>query len=396
MSAVFQEADLAGIKLKNRVLRSATHEGLANSYGRPMTEELMNHYVKLAQGGVGAIITGYVGVQQNGKTFVNMRMFDKDEYIETYQKITSKLKEYETPIIQQIAHSGGLTSTKITGETVVAPSTKLYPIHYSLAKKLTEDEIKQIIKNFVDAIVRTKKAGFDGVQLHAAHGYLLCEFLSPNLNRRSDSWGGNIANRVRIIEEIVYQAREKVGNYPILVKLSAYDAEKNGMRLEEAIKIAQKFQTFGIDAIEVSCGAGKDSFNIARVPKAPMEAALELMPGYNTLPLPIKKLFTIAGPLMMKKYSPLDNYNVNAAAEIKRNVDIPVIVVGGIRKLVDMEQILTENKADFVSMCRPFIIEPDILNKLKSGTQSQSRCIDCGYCILGIMGNQVKCYYGKI
>lgn len=395
MSKLFEQSTIAGIELKNRIIRSATHEGLAYADGRPMVEKLIKTYVKLAQGGVGAIVTGYVISQQKGRTFSNITVFDSDSTMEDYRKIINNVREYGTPLIMQIGHGGGLCTSRITGEAVIAPSKKIYPLYFSSARAMTEEEIKEAIGSFTLAIVRAQEIGFNGVQLHACHGSLLYQFLSPGLNKRQDRWGGSTENRFRIINEIAQRAREKVGSYPILVKFSAYDDDKGGIRLDEGIRIAELFEKAGIDAIEISCGGHRDYYNIVRVPKIPIEASLKLT-WYKSFPSPLKALFKFIGPLAIKSYTPLYNYNVEAAREIKSKVNIPVIVVGGIRKREDMERIIDEEKADFVSMSRPFIIEPDIVNKMHRGEQLQSRCINCGYCLSGVLGDEIKCYYGKL
>jgi len=199
MKTVFEPTVLAGFPLKNRIIRSATHEGMANEDGCP-TEQLKGYYLRLAKGEVGAIITGYAGVQQNGKSpLYRMLMIDHDRFIAAYKAITDAVHERQTPIILQIAHCGRQTRSRITGEPTVAPSAirdKFY--NEDLPKELTEQEIDEIINNFVKAIERAKQAGFDGVQLHAAHGYLLSQFLSPYTNRRQDRWGGTTENRFRV------------------------------------------------------------------------------------------------------------------------------------------------------------------------------------------------------
>jgi len=395
MGMLFEDSSIAGMKLKNRIIRSATHEGLGDIDGKPMPD-LTDLYLKLAHGGVGAIITGYAAVQKNGRIVRNMRMFDRDEFIADYKKMNMQLEELGVPIIVQLAHGGGQTSKRVIGEQPVAPSKGTYQLFSSIARELTDNEIMEIIDNFAQAVERSKKAGYSGVQIQAAHGHLLHEFLSPHLNTRNDRWGGNAEKRFRVLSEIIQKSREKVENYPILVKFSAYDGDKNGIRLDEGVKIAESFQKTGYDAIEVSCGGAEDRFNTMRVPKAPMDAILALVPWMRTIPKPKKVLMKILGTILFKPRSPLNNYNVDAAARIKKTVDIPVIVVGGIRRLKDMENIISENKADYISMCRPFIIEPDIVNKFKSGVQDESKCINCGYCVFGVTGSKLRCYYGKV
>ena len=392
---VFEESSIAGVKLKNRIIRSATGEGMGDERGHSLPE-LAGLYKKLAYGGVGAIITGFTSIQKNGSPAKTMRLFDDDLYIDEYRDLNLAMSELGTPLFLQLAHAGGSTASSITGEKAVSPSPFFSPLYLSRSRHLEDYEIKGIIQSFVSAIVRAKQSRFNGVQLHAAHGYLLSEFLSPAVNKRTDKWGGSIENRFRIVAEIMAQAREKVGDYPVLVKFSAYDGDKRGMRIEESIKIAELFQKAGVDALEVSCGGITDGFHSMRTTAVPTEAFFNLLPRNKSLPAPAKMIFKTALPFFIKTHAPLHNYNVEAATVIKKHVDIPVIVVGGIRKLADIEDIIKKNGIDYVSMCRPFIIEPNLVNKFKSGEQLESRCIDCGYCLLGVAAQPLRCYRGKL
>ncbi len=394
MKKVFEKSMIGTIELKNRILRSATHEGMGDKSGKPL-KELYDLYEKLAKGGVGAIITGYVAVKQNGKAVINMRMFDKDESVDDYKDFNLKLKNYNTPVILQLAHGGSQTSSETTGTIPlsVSPTKSFYG---ERCKEIEDNEIEDMIDCFVKSIERAKRAEFAGVQLHAAHGYFLSEFVSPFLNKRRDKWGGNVENRFRILREILQRSREKVGHFPIWAKVSAFD--ENRKELDEIIKGCQILQESGCDAIEVSCGYGfrDKGFNTVRVPKIPTEAMLALLPNFKNYSPFKKRLFKISVPLLFKTYKPIHNYNVGSAERIKKNVDIPVIVVGGIRKLTDIENIIEKRDIDFVSMCRPFIIEPDVVNKFQDHKAMESRCIDCGYCLLGVASNKLKCYFGKI
>jgi 2,4-dienoyl-CoA reductase-like NADH-dependent reductase (Old Yellow Enzyme family) len=383
------------MKLKNRIIRSATHEGMGDTDGRPRAE-LGDLYDKLARGGAGAMITGFIGVHKKGRAFQNMCMLDRDELIDAYQAITVRLKYNGVPIIAQLAHGGGQIDKQVIGEQPAAPSAKFYPLSMGKARALTEEEIAEIMRAFVASIERVYKAGFSGVQLHAAHGYLLQEFLSPRSNTRTDQWGGSTENRFRILSEIIHQSRDKVGNFPILVKFNAYDGDKFGVRIEESLRIAELIQKSGFDAIEVSCGGTEDGFNTVRVTKIPAAAMLTLVPKYRSFPRPQKIILKALLPLMIKRPRPLTNYNVEAAARIKKEVDLPVIVLGGIRRLKDIESIIAEHKADYVAMARPFIIEPDIVNRFQSGTQQESRCINCGYCVMGVTASTLRCYHGRL
>jgi len=220
--------------------------------------------------------------------------------------------------------------------------------------------------------------------------------LSPFLNKRKDRWGGSVENRFRILKEILQRSKEKVGHFPIWVKVSAFDERRNRKGLVEMIEGCQMLQENGCDAIEVSCGFGFKGFDTIRVPKIPVDAMLALLPNFKNYSSFKKTFFKIVAPLLIKKYEPIHNYNVRSAERIKKNVNIPVIVVGGIRKLEDIKNIIENTEIDFVSMCRPFIIEPNIVSKFQEHQSVESKCIDCGYCLLGVASKKLKCYFGKI
>ena len=394
MNEVFTKSTIAGIELKNKIFRSATYEGFSDQEGRP-TKKLSDLYLKLAKGEVGAIITGLIGVQRKGRSTPHMCMLDRDDFIDAYKEINAQLKEYGVPVIAQLAHGGGQCDKIASGGFNLAPSKKFYSLTNKFSQVLSEENIIEVINCFISAIERAKKAGFAGVQLHAAHGYLLSEFLSGGLNRRKDKWGGSTENRFRIIAEIMKGARQRVGNYPILAKFSAYDYLKNGIRMDEALRIAVMFQRAGIDALEVSSGAN-DGLNTIRAEKLPSDSIIA-----NMLPIKInseimKSVLRKIMPLFVKRYDPIYNYNVSAAEKIKQTIDIPVIAVGGIRNMNDINLIINEKKADYVSMCRPFIIEPNLVKKFKEGKQDNSKCIDCCYCMFGLMSHPLRCYYGKL
>ena len=392
MNRVFERTSISGIVLENRIIRSATLEGMGDEAGYPRAD-LITIYERLAENKVGAIITGYVTVQRNGRTVPTMCVFDDDKHIDNYKKICARVREHNVPLILQITHGGGQCFADNATENV-APSSVSYP-RYPKPRALAESEIEDIINRFVQAVIRAKKADFSAVQIHAAGGYLLSAFLSPHFNRRQDQWGGSTENRFRIVSEIISRARQQVGDFPILIKISAYDGIRDGTTVEESVQISKMLQEAGYNAIEVTCG-NVDMLYTIRVTRAPVKAIFSFIPQYASMPAFQKKLMALFMPLAVKSYRPLRNYNVEAARRIKEQVIIPVIVTGGIRRLQDIEEIITRNTADYVSMCRPFIIEPNIVSKFLSGKQTESRCIDCGYCLFGVTNAQLRCYYGRI
>lgn len=396
-SDVFSPVMLGPIQARNRIVRSATTLGLATENGGPL-DELIETYTALCEGGVGAIITGAAGVQQNGKLATPLGyMIHQDDLIPAYRRLTNAVHKHDTPVIMQIAHGGRQTRRAITGETPVAPSPVTDPYYdEETPKELTEQEIYGIIDSFAEAAERARKAGFDGVQLHAAHGYLLSGFLSPATNRRTDKWGGSTENRFRIIREIYAKTRKRVGRFPIIVKMNAYDHQPDGMRTMEAATIARMLEEEGCDAIEVSCGMAADGFSTIRVTEIPSPAILKFSYKYKDNPYLVKKALPLFAPMIVNRFEPIFNYNVCAAQTIKQNVQIPVIVVGGIRTRADIEHIIGEQMADFVAMSRPFIIEPDIVDRFRNEHQAESECINCGYCLIAVENEVTRCFYGEI
>ena len=325
-----------------------------------------------------------------------LKIYD-DGVIEKYKELTSAIHQHSTPVILQLAHCGRQTSSKAIGVQKVAPSNVFHAFYPDKAKELTEPEIYEIINDFVSAAVRAEQAGFDGVQVHCAHGYLLHDFLSPYGNRRADNWGGSLENRCRIVELVIKGIKEKT-SLPVWIKLSAEDNRRNGMNITTSVEICKRLEAAGCDAIEVSCGSVQDGMNTMRSKNLPMEAVFKYREPCASFPKLLNKIALPAAKLvnpLIKQPAPLENYNVANAEQIKKSVSIPVIAVGGIYRVSDMKEILDSGKADFISLCRPFICEPALVKRLKAG-QEGARCIMCNYCGLVIEKEPTRCLYGKV
>ena len=394
---LFNETKISGIPVKNRIIRSATHDGLADENGAP-SEKLIAKYEHLAKNEVGCIITGYAAVSRNGVSpYPRMLKIFEDSVIEKYKELTDAVHRHGAPVVLQIAHCGRQTSSKAIGVQKVAPSNVLHAFYPDKAKELTESEILGIIEDFVSAAVRAEKAGFDAVQLHGGHGYLLHDFLSPYGNRRNDRWGGSLENRCRAVEMIIRGIKEKT-KLPVWIKLSAEDNRKGGMNIDSSVEICKRLEKAGCDAIEVSCGTVQDGMNTMRSKLMPMDAVFKYREPCASFPKILRQIALPAANLvnpLIKQPQPLENFNVENASVIKKSVSIPIIAVGGICNVSDMEKFISEGKADFVSMCRPFICEPDLAKKLANG-QTRAKCIMCNCCGLVIEKEPTKCIYGKV
>lgn len=395
---IFEEINLGGVNAKNRIIRSATHDGLADDKGAP-TEKLIRKYGYLAKNDVGTIITGYAGVSENGMSpYPAMLKIHNDDNLEQFAKLAQAVHKYDTPIVLQLAHCGRQTSSKTIGVKKVAPTARRHLFYPDKAQELDTNGIRTIVDDFIKAAQRAEKCGFDAVQLHAGHGYLLHDFLSPYGNNRHDEYGGSVENRSRIVCEIIKGIKQNT-SLPVWIKISAEDNRKGGMCIEDSLKICKILENAGLDCVEVSCGTVEDGMNTMRSRVMPMKAVFEYREPCASFPWPLKAISLACAELvnpLIKQPVPLENFNVPNAKRIKSVLKIPVIVVGGIHKLYDMEGIVADGSADAVSMCRPFICEPNLVSKLKSGKQKEAKCLMCNYCGLVIEKGETKCLYAKV
>ena len=332
----------------NRVVRSATNDRMAEISGET-TEEMIKTYEALAAGGVGLIITGHAYVTWNGKASVEMLGAHNDEMIPGLTKLVKAVHKYDSKIVLQINHAGRQTASATIGESPVAPSAVFNPATEETPRELTDTEIEDLIEAYVATAERAVTAGFDGVQIHAAHGYMASQFISPYTNQRRDKWGGSLENRMRFPLEIYRRFRSTLGDaYPIIIKLNSEDFLENGLSVEDSAKIANVLSRQGIDAIEISGGMGESGDKIIRTKIK--EAADEA-------------------------------YFLSNAKKFREQITCPLILVGGMRSPALMEQLIANEGIDMISMSRPFIREPDIVNKWKQGDLKKVDCISCNGCL---------------
>jgi 2,4-dienoyl-CoA reductase-like NADH-dependent reductase (Old Yellow Enzyme family) len=359
---IFQEGSIGKLTVKNRLVRSATCEYQMEADGR-VTDKVLDVYRNLAQGGVGMIITGLMAIHPRAKGVKGQICIYNEVCAAEASKIADAVHQTDPScrVIAQLCHPGRQITYENLMADCVGPSEVESPLLVRKARALSVEEIESIVRNFIDAIDRAKQSGFDGVQLHAAHGYLLNSFLSPYTNRRTDEYGGSIENRVRIIKEIVLGAREKVGDFPILIKINCDDHVEGGIRKEDLPEIIKEIEATGVDAIEVS-GAMWDCL---------VHTKEEL--GFVPIPLPEARTQIKS----LDKQSYYYDYVKNL------RVSIPIILVGGHRNIERMETILQEGVVDFLSLSRPLIAEPELPNRWKQGIgNDNASCISCNACIV--------------
>jgi 2,4-dienoyl-CoA reductase-like NADH-dependent reductase (Old Yellow Enzyme family) len=383
------------MELLNRMIRSASHEGLADERGRP-TDEQFEFYKGFIEGGIGLVITGYAGIMQSGKSALfHMTMIDSDELIQSHQRLTDRIHQIGGKIVLQIAHCGRQTWSSETGEPLIAPSPISCGFYREAPMEMTEEDIQTVIENFAQSARRAKESGYDGVQIHGAHGYLLFSFLSSHSNKRKDRWGGSIENRFRIVGETLKAVREACGkDYPVLIKMNTYENTPLGVKEKECIQFAKMVEETGCcDAIEFSCGTNEGGFIMARggFPTSAIFRYLRPYCKYHPIVKFLMKTFIIPF-IKMKQPSFFEGYNLETAAKAKQAVSLPVITVGGMRSKEFMEEAIEAKKTDFISMARPLLREPDLANKFKAGISEKALCNNCNKCVVASDTRPIRCY----
>jgi 2,4-dienoyl-CoA reductase-like NADH-dependent reductase (Old Yellow Enzyme family) len=370
MSILFSKATIGNLELSNRLIRTASHEGLADSRGCP-TQDQFEFYRGFVRGGIGMVITGYAGISQSGKSALyHMTMIDSDDLIPSHRKLVDQVHEIGGKIVLQIAHCGRQTWSKVTGQPLQAPSAVPCGFYRERPKEMTPKEIERVIDDFGQAALRAKAAGYDGVQIHGAHGYLLSTFLSRHANKRQDRWGGSSRKRFRIVGRTLEKVRRAVGvDYPVMIKLNTYERAVRGIKAVDCIRYAKMVdETDCCDAIELSCGTNEGGFIMARG-KFPTEAIFKFMRPYCRYHYLVKLFMkTFIVPFIKIKQPPFQEaYNLETAAKVKEITSLPIITVGGMRSKSLMEKAVDSKQTDFVSMARPLIMEPDLPNKFRAG-----------------------------
>lgn len=338
MSKLFESSEINGMKLANRFVRSATWEGMACVDGA-VTPKLIDTMTALARGGVGLIISGHTYIRQDGQASPWQLGVYKDDLIPGLREMTDAVHAAGGKIVLQLAHAGNFAPEKLTGQIPVVASY-YEGLSRTPRKELTVQDIQDLVAAFADAAQRAKSAGFDGVQIHVAHGYLLSQFLSPIFNRRADAYGGGIENRARVHVEVVHAIRKAVGKaFPVFIKMNCQDFAENGLRLEDSLAAARLLYSAGLDAIELSGGlltGGKLSPSRPGIHSADKEA-----------------------------------YFREELRAFKKRIYIPLILVGGNRSIEVSEELVAVGTADYIAISRPLIREPELIFPLEIGRPPQ-------------------------
>jgi len=356
LDALFSPFSIGTLETKTRIVMPP----MATNYASPegfSTERLTAYYVERAKGGVGYITVEHTGIHQQGKASPNMLLISSDEHASRIGEMIDAVHGAGGKIVVQINHAGRQTTSAVTGSPIVGPSPIPCPTLGEVPRELSTGEIEEIIEAFSTAAQRVKDAGADGVELHMAHGYLICSFLSPFSNRREDRYGGDVQGRATFAREVLKAARDRVGpNFPIICRLSGDEYVDGGLTVDQTKQIAQILEKEGADALHIS--------------------ACNRASGYLNQP----------------PYYAEEGIFVHLAEAIKSKVNIPVITVGRIRDPVMADRVLRDGKADLVSMGRALISDPHMPQKAREGRMEEINfCISCNRCIHTFRQGPVRC-----
>lgn len=387
MSLLFSPGTIGNLRLPNRLVRSATAEYMADADGRPRPQ-LKEVYRELARGGVGLIITGHMYVHPGGKANPGMTGIYSDELLPALAELAQAVHDEGGRVVAQINH-GGMQCSRKAVQGTIAPSAVQVDFLNQPAREMTVDEIEMVIEAFAQAARRVKAAGFDGVQIHAAHGYLIGQFLSPFVNKRTDEWGGDLQGRMRFLREVCRAVREQVGpDYPMLTKLGVADVVEGGLTLEDGLQVVAALESIPANPANPAKSAGRSSENTGRSTGNT---------GWSTKGLDAVEISSgIGGRTSGSAHTNIrtaadEGYFRPWAQQARQRTHLPIILVGGFRSGRVMEDVLAAGDADFISMCRPLICEPDFPNRLRQGLQERSSCISANRCWPEAEGTGVSC-----
>lgn len=345
MKNMFESTKIGNTVLKNRFIKSGVWEELATDDGY-MTTELYNIYEELAKGGVSLIITGYAYVTGDIKPNPKMMGIYNDSFIQNYKPMVDMVHSHDTKIVMQLSNGASLPLISERINKVNNGEVNILPNELSIS------ELQSLTTSYVEAAIRAKKAGFDGIELHAGHGYFFSQFLNPSSNTRDDIYGGTTVNRAKLLTDIISQVKEVNGrDFLVMVKQNSEDFSTNGITSEESILVSTLLEQAGVDAIDVTGGN---------------ETAQDVME--NNL-----------GPARRRIFGN-ESYFGEHADKLSEVVNVPVILTGGNRNLASLNEMLNTTNISFFAMGRPFISEPDLVNKLQADNTYKLRCVSCNGC----------------
>ncbi len=380
---LFSPAPLGPLELRNRTVRAAAFEGMCPG-GMP-SESLIRYHASVAAGGVGMTTVAYVSVTHDGRGF-DHQMWMHPGVVPGLRRLTDAVHREGSAASIQLGHCGNMADSDVTGQRLVAPSSVFNLFGLALPRALEGWEIEALIESFGTSVRLAREAGFDAVEVQAGHGYLISQFLTPLTNRRRDRWGGSFENRTRLLRRVMARVRRAAGGrMAVVVKMNLRDGFPGGLELDDARRVARLLEEEGADGLVLSGGF------VSRCPWYVMRGELPMREIMESQKDPIRKtgLF-LFGRMMVKQFPFKEAYFLDDAQDVRKEVRLPLILVGGLRSLHVMRDAL-DRGMDFIGMARPLIIEPDFVNRMKRQERFTSRCRPCNKCVAAMYRSEAAC-----
>ncbi len=401
-SILFRPLTVGKLELAGRVFKSATSETRATEDGRA-DDELLEFYEPIAAAGTPLIITGNGYVHRQGKATPRQWGADHDDKIPGLRRLVDGVHRHGSRIFAQLNHCGRQVLPRTVGLEHALSASDVKELSLGTKPRpMTLEEIREAVAAFGAAAGRCQEAGFDGVQIHAAHGYLISQFLTPHTNRRKDDYGGPLDNRLRFLREVYRATRERVGpDFPVIMKLNGADSLplRRGLKPAELAEIALAMEREGLDGVEVSIGHYESGMPVVRGTFWRFfRGVIEDGTG-SQLPTPQRWAMRLGWPLFALVFNLLwwhyQGFNLKYARRFKQRLSMPVICVGGFRSRAAMERAIADGLCDAVSCARSMIANPYLYRHLRSG-ESGPRCVFCNACIGRVGGLPVDCYHPRV
>ncbi len=384
MSKLFTPYNLGPVTLRNRTIRSAAFESMGRDFGP--TQQLKDYHVSVARGGVGMTTVAYAAVCRSGLSF-NKQLWMRPEIVPQLRDLTDAVHREGAAVGIQLGHCGNMTHMTTAGQIPIGASTGFNLYAYTPVRGMRKDEILQVSCDFGKAVETAHDAGFDSVEIHAGHGYLISQFLSPYTNHRHDEFGGSLENRMRFMRMCLDNVMEAASrkNMAVVVKHNMYDGFKGGIEIPESIEIARVIESYSVNGIVLSGGF---------VSKAPMAVMRGLIPLYTMSyysPWWLRMFIRWCGPYMIKQFPFEECYFLEDAKKFRAALKGPLIYVGGLVSREGIDKALDAG-FDCVQMARSLVNDPDFVNKLRAGDSStRSGCDHRNYCIARMYSVDMKC-----
>lgn len=380
---LFEPVRIGPLTLKNRTIRAAAFEGMCP--GQRPSAELLAYHASVAAGGVGMTTLAYAAVARGGLTFLH-QLWLRPEITAELRQVTDAVHAAGARVSVQLGHGGNMSRQAITGERGLSPSGKFNLYGPTWPRAMDKDDVRRVVAAFGEAVRVAAAAGFDAVELHAGHGYLLSQFLSPYTNHRRDEYGGSLGNRQRLLREVLEEVlRAAAGRLAVLVKMNLSDGFKGGQTLEEAVAIGRTLEQDGAHALVLSGGF------VSRTPMYIMRGAMPtgvmgaLMPGL------LGALVQRFGRALIRSEPYTDTYFLEDAKVLRRELSLPLVYVGGAASRAAIDRVLGEG-FDAVAMARALIREPAFVHRMQREEHADAGCDHCNYCAARIYTSPMACW----